>query len=447
MWAVTAREIGVAARPEGYRWRICALLFFATTMNYVDRQALGVLAPELQRTIGWNEIQYASVVTAFQAAYAMGLLFAGGLMDRVGARMGYGLAIAVWSLATIGHALARTVLGFGIARFALGLGEGGHFPAAIKTVAEWFPTKERTLATGIFNAGSNIGALVAAVAVPWLTVRFGWQSTFLVLGLASALWVIPWVVMYRPPEAHPRLSARELAHIQSGLPEAAAKVPWRRLLGHRATWAFLLAKFLTDPIWWFFMFWLPKFLNTQHGLSFASLGWPLVLIYSVATLGSVAGGWLPARAFKLGWSVDRARKASMLTCALAVVPILFAAKASSLWVAVGLVSLATAAHQGWSANLFTLVSDCFPRHAVGSVVGIGGFGGAVGGMVIATFTGLVLQFTGSYVPMFVMAGSAYLVALLIIHVLVPRLGPVDLERAAASAEGAGRGSSAGGEGG
>lgn len=410
-----------------YRWRICALLFFATTINYVDRQVLGVLAPELQRVIGWNEIQYSNIINAFQAAYAIGLLLAGRFIDRVGTRVGYSVSLGVWSLATIGHALVRTVLGFGIARFFLGLGESGNFPAAIKTVAEWFPKKERALATGIFNSGANVGATVAPLVVPWLTVRFGWQCAFLATGLISAVWIIPWTIIYRRPLAHPRLSKSELAHIHSDPAEPASKIPWSRLLAHRQTWAFAIGKFLTDPIWWFFMFWLPKFLNTRHGLTLTELGWPLVVVYNMATVGSITGGWLSARFFKLGWSANRSRKTAMLICALAVLPIVFAASVDKLWVAVGLVGLATAAHQGFSANLFTLGSDMFPRRAVASVVGIGGFGGAIGGVVVATFTGFVLQFTGSYVPMFIIAGSAYLIALLIIQFLAPKLEPAQID--------------------
>ena len=327
----------------------------------------------------------------------------------------------------MGTALVRTVLGFGIARFFLGLGESGNFPASIKTVAEWFPRKERALATGIFNCGTNIGAIIAPLAVPWLTIRYGWQSSFIVLGAASAFWIVPWLIVYRRPHAHPRVGAAELAHIQSDPQDKEVKIPWASLIAHRQTWAFLIGKFLTDPIWWFFLFWLPKFLNTKYGLTLTELGWPLVIVYNMATIGSIAGGWLPAQFFKMGWSANRARKTAMLICALAVTPIVFAATVKNLWVAVGLVGLATAAHQGWSANLFTTASDLFPRRAVGAVVGIGGFGGAIGGMVIATFTGFVLQFTGSYVPMFVIAGTAYLVALAIIQFLVPNLEPAHLQ--------------------
>ena len=436
-----AESVALSARAAptpvtSYRWRICALLFFATTINYIDRQVLGVLAPELQRVIGWNEIQYSNIVNAFQGAYALGLLIAGRFIDRVGTRAGYAVATGLWSLATMGHAMVRTVAGFGIARFFLGLGEAGNFPAAIKTVAEWFPKNERALATGIFNSGANIGATLAPLAVPWLTVRYGWQSAFIVTGALSALWIVPWLTMYRQP-AHgswgglqpaagfspPLGSTRNSATNR----DLAPKIPWPRLLVYRQTWTVLLGKFITDPTWWFLMFWLPKFLNERHGLSLTQLGWPLVIVYNMATLGSLAGGWLPTRFFQYGWSVNRARKTAMLICAVAVVPIVFAAKASDLRVAVALIGLAAAAHQGWSANLLTLAADLFPQPAVASVTGIGGFGGAIGGMVISTFTGFVLQITHSYLPVFIVAGSVYSVALLLIHILSPRLEPAAIE--------------------
>jgi len=416
----------VAAVVGRYRWRICALLFFVTTLNYTDRQVLGVLAPELQRVIGWNEIEYGNIVTVFQAAYAVGLIFAGRFIDRVGTRIGYAVAIAVWSFATIGHSLARTVIAFALARFVLGLSEAANFPAAIKTVAEWFPRRERAFATGIFNSGSNIGAIVAPATAPWIAVHWGWQWAFVFLGTLSLLWIAPWFAMYRRPEMHPSVCDSELKYIHSDPVEPAVKMPWSRLLPHRQTWAILLGKFLTDPIWWFFLFWLPKFLNTQYGLSLTELGWPLVIIYTMSMAGSVLGGWLPAKFLQRGWSLNAARKTAMLICALAVVPIIFGATAGKLWLAVALIGLATAAHQGWSANMFTLASDMFPKPALGSVVGIAGFGGAVGGMLIATFTGLVLQFTGSYVSVFIVAGSAYLFALAIIQLLAPKLEPAKL---------------------
>ncbi|GHH57831.1 hexuronate transporter [[Pseudomonas] boreopolis] len=403
------------------------MLLAATTINYIDRQVLGVLAPFLQEHIGWNEIEYGYIVTAFQAAYALGLLCAGAVIDRLGTRVGYAIAIGVWSLAAMGHALAGSVMGFALARFMLGLGEAGNFPAAIKTVAEWFPRRERALATGIFNSGSNIGAIVAPLLVPVVAVAWGWQAAFLCTGLLSATWLAVWLLLYRAPERHSRLSAEELAHIRSDPPEPAVRVPWARLLRHRQAWAFVAAKFITDPIWWFFLFWLPKFLHAEYGLSLLGLGLPLVAIFLLADVGSIAGGWLAGRFIKRGWSVNRARKGAMLVCALCVVPIVFAARADDLWVAVLLIGLATAGHQGWSANVFTLTSDMFPRHAVASVVGIGGFAGAVGGMMIATFTGFLLETTGSYVPVFLMAGSAYLLALLVVHALAPALEPARLE--------------------
>lgn len=429
---MSAAEATAPARAGGrYRWRICAMLLAATTINYIDRQVLGVLAPFLQQSLGWSEIDYGYIVTAFQAAYAIGLLCAGAVIDRLGTRIGYAVAIAVWSLAAMGHALAATVGGFMLARFFLGLGEAGNFPAAIKTVAEWFPRRERAFATGIFNSGSNIGAIVAPMMVPVVAAAWGWQSAFLVTGVLSMLWLATWLLWYRAPERQPRLSAAELQWIRSDPPEPAVRVPWSRIVRHRQAWAFVAAKFMTDPIWWFFLFWLPKFLHSQYGLTLTGLGLPLIAIFVMADIGSIGGGWLAGRFIRLGWSVNKARKGAMLVCALCVVPIVFAARADDLWLAVALIGLATAGHQGWSANVFTLTSDMFPRHAVGSVVGMGGFAGAVGGMMIATFIGFLLQSTGSYVPVFLMAGSAYLAALLVVHLLAPRLEPARLDAPAA----------------
>ncbi len=428
--AVNAAAASSGAAVGKYRWRICTLLFLVTTLIYLERQVLGVLAPELQRVIGWDEIQYGNIVLVFQAAYAIGMLLSGRFLDRVGPRIGYAIAVGVWTLAASGQSLARTVFAFAIARFILGLAEAPNFPAAIKTVAEWFPKKERALATGIFNSGANIGAIVAPATAPWIALHFGWQWAFVCLGMLSALWIVPWILTYRRPEQHPEVSAGELAYIRSDPAEPAVRVPWAQLVPHRQTWAFLVGKFLTDPIWWFFLYWLAKFLNQQYGLTQTGLGWPLVIVYTGSMVGSVCGGWLPARFLKMGWSLNRARKTAMLICAVAVVPVIFAAGAGQLWITVALVSLATAAHQGWSANLFTMVSDTFPKQAVGSVVGIGGFGGAVGGMLIASLTGFVLQYTHSYLPLFLLAGSAYLVALAIIQALVPRLEPARLDEAA-----------------
>ncbi len=410
-----------------YRWRVCAMLLAATTINYIDRQVLGVLAPFLQDEIGWSEIQYGYIVMAFQGAYAIGLLCAGALIDRFGTRIGYALAISVWSLAAMGHALAASVAGFVVARFLLGLGEAGNFPAAIKTVAEWFPRRERAFAVGIFNAGSNIGAIVAPLMVPIVAAAWGWQAAFLCTGVLSAAWLVTWLVFYRTPDQHPKLSAAELAHIRSDPPEPAVKVPWLQLLRHRQAWAFVAAKFITDPVWWLFLFWLGKFLASEYELSLAKIGLPMIVVYLMADVGSVAGGWLAGRFMRLGWSANRARKSAMLVCALCVAPVILVTQVDNLWLAVGLIGLAMAGHQGWSANVLTLPSDMFPRQTVASVVGIGGFAGAFGGMGMSYFAGSQLQSTGSYGTIFLIAGSAYLVALLCVHLLAPRLEPAPFD--------------------
>jgi len=422
-----SREPDTPANVSGrFRWRICALLFAATTINYIDRQMLGVLKPGLERTLGWTEIDYSHIVSAFQVAYAIGLVCAGAVVDKLGTRIGYALSISIWSLAAMSHALARSVLSFGVARFFLGLGEAGNFPSAIKAVAEWFPQRERALATGIFNAGTNVGAIVAPLVAPFVVAVWGWPAAFLFTGVLSAAWLATWLMGYRSPSEHAGLSPAELAYIRSDPPDTPRKLPWSQLLRHRQTWAFVVAKFMTDPIWWFFLFWLPSFLNSQYGLSLTALGPPLVVIYLMADVGSVAGGWLAGRFLKRGWSVNRSRKTAMLICALAVVPIVFASRGHGLWVTVTLIGLATAGHQGWSANVFTLTSDLFPRSTVASVVGLGSVAGAGAGALISIVVGLLLQYTGSYVPVFIMAGSAYLLALVIVHGLVPQLRPVEI---------------------
>ncbi len=408
------------------RWTVCALLFFATTINYVDRQVLSLLAKTLETSIGWDSEQYGFITAAFQAAYAIGLLSAGRLMDRLGTRKGFALAITVWSLAAISHAAAVSAFTFGIARALLGFGESANFPASIKTVAEWFPKKERALAAGIFNSGANIGAVVAPLTVPWLAVTYGWRAAFIATGALGFIWLIFWLALYDRPEENRRVSVRELGYIQSDPPDQAVSVPWLRLFPKRETWAFALGKFLTDPIWWFYLFWLPKYLQETFSLSLQQIMIPTLVVYNVSSIGSVGGGWLSGSLLKRGWSVNAARKTAMLGCALAVVPVLYAPFSRSLWVVVGLVSLATAAHQGWSANLFTTASDMFPRSAVGSVVGIGGTMGALGGVLMTIVTGLVVKWTHSYVPLFLVSGSAYLVALAVVHSLSPRLMPAEL---------------------
>jgi ACS family hexuronate transporter-like MFS transporter len=430
----------VAERVErvgNYRWLICALLFFATTINYVDRQVIGVLAKELEKTVGWTEFQYGNITAAFQAAYALGLILSGKLIDRFGVKVGYAAALALWSVAGMITAFARTPLQFGLCRALLGIGEAGNFPAAIKSVAEWFPKKERAFATGIFNAGTNVGAVIAPPTVAWIFIRWGWQWAFILTGAIGLVWLAFWLPLYRKPREHPKVSAAELAFIESDADDptelaTAPKVPWLRLIPHRQAAAFAIAKCLTDPIWWFYLFWTPKFLSERHHLDLSSLPLPLIVIYLIADVGSVGGGWLSSRLIKKGWTVNRARKTAMLLCALAVTPVLTVPWIESLWPAVLLIGLAAAAHQGWSANLFSTASDMFPRQAVASVVGIGGMAGSVGGVTLAVLTGTVLQRTpGDYTVNFVIAGSMYLIALALIHLLAPKLEIVDTRAAIA----------------
>lgn len=444
--AAPSTVVPTAAAGVGYyRWYICGLLFFASAINYVDRQVIGILKPTLQQQYGWSELDYGDIVFAFQLAYAIGFLIAGRMMDRLGTRIGFAMAIVIWSVAAMAHAevlafgpavaallgfvgltYSASVAGFIAARFALGIGEAGNFPGAVKTVAEWFPKRERAFATGIFNAGTNVGALVTPLIVPWITLTYGWYWAFIWTGSIGFVWLAAWWLTYRPAEEHPRLSAAELAYIRSDPADPVVRISWSRILPQRQAWAFAAAKFMTDPVWWLYLFWIPDFLFRNHGLNLATMGLPLVVIYIVADVGSVAGGWLSSALIRRGWSVNAARKTAMGVCAVAVVPIVLAANTSSLWFAVALISLAAAAHQGWSANVYTLVSDTFPRQAVGSVIGFGGMMGAVGGMLIAKLTAYLLEMTGSYVPVFLIAGSAYLLALAVVHLLVPRLEPAKL---------------------
>ena len=409
------------ARVGRVRWVIVGLLFAATAINYVDRQMIGLLKPTLQTEFGWNETTYADIVFYFQLAYAIGYIVFGNVVDRVGARIGYAAAFVTWTVAHMLHAVAHSVFGFAAVRFMLGIGESGNFPAGLKAVTEWFPKKERALATGIFNAGANVGAIITPLVVPALTLAYGWRAAFVITGAVSLLWLVAWVALYRRPRESRQLKPAELAYIESDPADPAAKVPWARLLGRRETWAFAIGKFLTDPVWWMFLFWLPDFLVKRHGLDLKTFGPPLVVIYVVSDLGSIFGGWMSSRLIHRGWTINRARKTTMLLCALAVTPIFFAQYVDSLWAAVAIISLATAAHQAWSANLYTLPSDMFPRKAVGSVIGIGGTAGAIGGMIFSLYIGQVLERIGTYSLIFYVAGSVYLLALLIIHLLSPRL--------------------------
>ena len=393
-----------------------ALLFGATTVNYVDRQVLGLLAPTLTRELHWTETDYAAIVSWFSVAYGLGLLVMGRVMDRIGVRAGLAIAVLVWSLAAMGHALVRTVAGFGVARALLGLGESGNFPAAVKAVAQWFPKSERALATGVFNAGSNVGVVVAALLVPPIALGLGWRWAFLATGALDLIWLALWVALYREPARPPRLSDTE----RSG----ADTMSWGSLIGRRQTWAFIVGKALTDPVWLFYLFWLPKFLDASFGGRLAGLAAPLVVIYVAADVGSITGGWMSGALIKRGWSVNRGRKTALLIAALCIVPTMFAPAAGRLWVAVSIVSVAAGAHQWWSANLYTTVSDMFPREAVASVVGIGGCAGLFSAFGFQRLTGAILQATGgNYAPIFAVLGLAYLGALALIHFLVPRLEP------------------------
>lgn len=409
------------------RWLICALLFFAATVNYMDRQVIALLKPTLQLQMGWTENDFANIVLVFTGAYGIGSLVVGKLIDRLGTRIGFTLAVLFWSVSAMAHAAAGSVLQFAAARFSLGIGESGSFPASIKAVAEWFPKKERAVATGIFNSGTNIGAIVTPILVKWLMGRFGWQMAFIATGALGLVWIALWLAVYRRPEESSWVSAEELSLIQGDTSEPASiTVPWRRLIMFRQAWAVGLGKFFTDPIWWVYLFWIPDFLNRNLKLDLSGMILPLFVIYTGASVGSIGGGWLSSGLLKRGWSVNASRKTAMLVCALAVTPIMLAARTGNGWFAVCLIAVAAGAHQGWSANIYTLASDMFPRGAVASVVGFGTLMGTIGGMGIAKAVGFILQQTGSYVPVFVIAGSAYLVALCFVQMLAPRLERVDM---------------------
>jgi len=419
---MTNSQTSLDQKPTMIRWWICALLFFATTINYVDRQVFAILAPQLQTEIGWSEIEYGYIVTAFQLSYAIGLLLVGKLIDFLGTKKGFILSIIVWSLAAMSHALARTPIGFGMARLALGIGESGNFPAAIKTISEWFPRKERALATGIFNSGSNIGAIVAPLLVPIIALNFGWQAAFILTGLLGFIWLFFWLRLMSRPEEHPGINTAELDLIKADTEENLEKPTsiWK-IIRTRKIWAIAIGKFMTDPIWWFFLYWLPKFLNTTYGLKLDKIGLPLIVAYLIADVGSIGGGWLSSHFLQLGWSINAARKTTLLICAIMVVPIYWASGIDDLWPAVILIGLGMAAHTGWSANMYTLATDFFPKKDMGTVVGFIGMAGAVGGMLMASATGHLLQATGSYKILFVIAASMYGIALMIIHLLVPNI--------------------------
>jgi ACS family hexuronate transporter-like MFS transporter len=424
------------AKLIGHRWAVCALLFFATTINYIDRQILSLLKPILDDQLHWTNAEFGMVNSAFQGAYGVSLLIFGWLIDKYGTKIGYAISIAAWSLAAMGHALVGSVGGFLWARVALGLGEGGNFPAAIKATAIWFPKKERALATSLFNSGANVGAILAPAIVPWLAFKFGWQSAFLAAGAIGFLWLFLWMPWFETPDKKPALSNEELAWIQSDREEVQAqRIPWGQLLGYRQTWGFILPKLITDPVWWFFLIWLPDFFKQTRGLDIKKSWVLLVTIYSIVTVLSIAGGWVTGHLAKRGWSINRARKAGMLLFSLCVVPIVAVTGASD-WGAVLLIGLAGAAHQAFSANLFTTVSDSFPKQAVASVIGIGGMAGALGGMLFPIVTGILLDsykasgnVAAGYGILFAFCAGAYLFSLLILQILNPKLEPVRIKAA------------------
>lgn len=415
---------------ENYRWRICALLFFATTINYIDRQVIGLLKPVLEQDLGWSETDYSRIVMAFSAAYAIGLLGFGRIIDKIGTKLGYAISIVVWSIAAMAHALARTTFGFGFVRAILGLGESGNFPAAIKSVAEWFPKKERALATGIFNSGANIGAVTAPIVVPWILGAYGWEEAFILTGAIGFVWLIFWWIYYEIPARQKRLGKKEFDYIHSDAEEqqdTGNKIPWLKLLSFKQTWAFIVGKLLTDPIWWFFLFWLPSYFTAAFQIDFKKPSLHLAIVYTATTIGSIGGGYLSSWLIRRGWSAFKARRVSMLIFALCVIPIVFAQYTTNVWVAVSLISLAAAAHQAWSANIFTTVSDIFPKNAVSSVVGIGGMAGSIGGLLFPIVVGYFLDhykllgnLTAGYNILFLLCGFAYVLALVLMHLLNPK---------------------------
>ena len=407
-----------------FRWAILGLLFAATAINYVDRQTIGVLKPTLQSSLGWTESGYGDIIFWFQSAYAVGYLVFGRLMDRRGARVGLAASMLIWTVAHIAHSLVRSVAGFSVVRATLGFGEAGAFPGGLKAIAEWFPRRERALAVGLFNAGTNVGAIITPILVPTVTLAFGWQWAFVLTGVLGVIWLAVWMLIYRRPRDQPRVSEEELALIESDPPDSPEAVPLSRLVRHREVWAYALAKFLVDPVWWLFLFWLPDFFAKTHGLNLKTFGIPLVIIYVASDLGAIAGGWVSSRLITMGFSTNISRKLTMAGCALLVTPVMSAARVASLWGAVAVISIATAAHQAFAANLFTLPSDLFPRKAVGSVVGIGGAVGAVGGMLMAQYAGWALGTLGSYTPIFTVCAGAYMLALALIHLMSPRYRPV-----------------------
>lgn len=411
-----------------YRWRILLLLFFATTINYIDRQIIGILKPFIAEDLGWSESDYGYIVTAFQIAYAIGLITTGWFLDKFGTRIGYLWAIIVWSIAATAHALARGVASFAVARFVLGIGEAANFPAAVKTVAEWFPKKERAFAAGLFNSGSTIGAITAPVIVTGITLTLGWQWAFIITGTFGFVWVVFWLAFYRSPDKHPKVSIQELEYINQNDEESSEgkSMKWLSLFKYKQTLAICSTRFISDWVWWFFLFWIPDFLSKTHGINIKEVVLPLIVIYSVSSVGGIGGGWISSRFIQMGKNIDFARKTTILMCALIILPVMFVSKTQNLWVAVVLIALAAAGHQGWASNIFTIVSDIYPKKAVGSMMGLSGFAGAVGGALSATFVGILLETTGSYFLIFLLAASVYMINWLILKLFIKEIKPIEI---------------------
>ena len=415
-------------KPNGkIRWQVLTLIFFATTINYIDRQVIGILKPFIASDLGWDETDYGYIVTAFQIAYAIGLLTTGRLLDKYGTRIGFTWAIILWSIAGMAHAAARSVTGFAFFRFALGIGESANFPAAVKSVAEWFPKKERAFAAGLFNSGSTVGAILAPIIVSGITVSYGWQWAFIITGALGFIWLIFWLAYYQIPSKHPNISKEELAYINQDEDEKDEKsIRWVDLFKYKQTIGICSTRFISDWVWWFFLFWIPDFLSKTHGINIKEVVLPLITIYAVSSIGGIGGGWISSNFIKRGKSVDYARKTTILMCALIVLPVMFVSQVSNLWVAVGLISLAAAGHQGWASNIFTIVSDIYPKKAVGSMMGLSGFMGAIGGALSASFVGILLDTTGSYFFIFILASSVYLLNWLILKVTINKIEPLKL---------------------
>ncbi len=416
-------------KPNGkIRWQILTLLFFATTINYIDRQVIGLLKPTIEGDLGWSEADYGFIVTAFQIAYAIGLITTGRLLDKYGTRIGYLWAIVVWSIAGMAHAAARSVTSFAIFRFMLGIGESANFPAAVKSVAEWFPKKERAFATGLFNSGSTVGAILGPIIVSGITVAFGWQWAFIITGALGFIWVIFWLAFYHAPGSHPKISKEELEYIHQDKEEKNddESIRWIELFKYKQTIGICSTRFISDWVWWFFLFWIPDFLSKTHGINIKEVVLPVIIIYAVSSIGGIGGGWISSNFIKRGKSIDYARKVTILMCALIILPVMFVSLVSNLWVAVALISLAAAGHQGWASNIFTIVSDIYPKNAVGSMMGLSGFMGAIGGALSASFVGILLESTGSYFLIFLVASSVYLLNWIILKISIKKIEPLKI---------------------